>query len=156
MADTLAGVRIGDAVAWADVPDGALVRWLWDGHGLEYFYRRHEYCVSLVGSYDGAWCPAGRDDGSFASSEPVTIVALGLTGRETADDLRRLAEVFEVREAWCGLQRGNLLNLAEAMYYDAQADDEEGEFFERLRAVGWRSGMSAEDADRLLAAEEDR
>jgi hypothetical protein len=69
-----------------------------------------------------------------------TIVALGLTGEESAADLQRLAEVFEVREylirsgddaVWCGQE----LDVFAAC----------------LHAAGWRPGMSAEDAARRLA-----
>lgn len=137
-------VRVGDMVAWANVPDGAMVRWLWDGHGNEFYWRRHAHVASRVCSHDGVWCKAGRDDGAFAPSETVTIVALGLTGRESAADLRRLAEVFEVREAlWKTVDAyqagwGDPWELAEVW------------LAERLHAAGWRPGMTAEDAARLL------
>lgn len=49
--------------------------------------------------------------------------------------LRRLAEVFEVREAV-------------AKRWGADLADE---LSERLHAAGWRPGMTAEDAARLLA-----
>ncbi len=126
-------VKVGDVVAWADVPDGALVRedgpsWPWG------FYK-----------------------------ERVTIVALGLTGQESADDLRRLAEMFEVREA---LTAGPALGAGFCRVYlgsdDGTGDNLIGGFsgsFEaarsvwakRLHAAGWRPGMTAEDAARMLA-----
>jgi hypothetical protein len=170
--------KVGDVVAWADVPDGAMVRWLWDGHGLEHFYRRHGHCVSRVGSYDGVWCRAGRDDGAFDPRERVTIVALSLTGQETANDLRRLAEVFEVREViarmldadnaewywsctsddpkWPDSPHGISIQLHEWEDSIEVADEATRTLALDvaagcLHAAGWRPGMTAEDAARLLA-----
>jgi hypothetical protein len=34
-------------------------------------------------------------NGNFDPAEPVTVVALNLTGNETADELRALAEKFD-------------------------------------------------------------
>lgn len=79
-------------------------------------------------------------------------VAPGLPGEGSADELRRLAEVFEVRDAltamplmvrWCVLH-----------YLPEHKDDANGSLYklaERLHAAGWRPDMSAEDAARMLA-----
>lgn len=72
--------------------------------------------------------------------DSVTIVALGITGEETAADLQRLAEVFEVREA---LMREDEDYAHLPLTATLAA--------ERLHAAGWRPGMTAEDAARLLA-----
>ncbi len=85
-------VALGETIAWADVPDGSLVKWRWIGRGWEYFYRRHAHVVSRVGTYTGIWLAPGRDDGTFDPCEMVTVVALNLSGRESADDLRRLSD----------------------------------------------------------------
>jgi hypothetical protein len=86
--DRMSEIKIGDVVPWSDVPDGALVRttrmgWLVTRQGDEGMY--------VEASYDGLPWPWGH------YRETATIVALGLTGQESADELRRLAEAFEVR-----------------------------------------------------------
>lgn len=150
--------KVGDVVAWADVPDGAMVR----TPGGRYAIRRDRLgtFVHVPGDHCDAW---GIDDfgwwgwSALADTQPSTIVALHLTGQETADDLRRLAEVFEVREAWENMpaHRGEP-NPAEAAYVEAlSGTPAEDAFFERLCAAGWRPGMTAEDAARLLAAARD-
>ncbi len=93
---------------------------------------------------------------------PVTIVALSLTGQETADDLRRLAEVFEVREAL--RLRAWRKDSHLPWHTSLRPFDEDGVVAsgktaeeaiqaaaERLHSAGWRPGMTAEDAARLLA-----
>jgi hypothetical protein len=86
-------VKVGDVVAWADVPDGALVK------GQNGYHTRIVGGGRLVG-----WTPQGVPEcwaiggTTWAWGDVgicVTIVALGLTGQETADDLRRTAEDFE-------------------------------------------------------------
>lgn len=152
--------RIGDVVAWGDVPDGALVR---DSSG-DYIVRsvRHTECVCSE-RLDRGW---GYWDLSLPgvvrlhkdNSRPFTIIATGLTGKETATDLQRHAEVFEVREAW-----GRIIdavsweqmeawrsNFAVCLYFTDESRDAR-RFIERLHAAGWKPGMSAEDAARLLA-----
>ena len=93
-------VQVGDVVAWDDVPLAAMVRWYWDGQGNEHHVKKLSATgrvkTSLVGSTPPeVWRTADYDNGDFASDEPVTIIALDLTGRETADELRALAEEFE-------------------------------------------------------------
>lgn len=84
-------IKIGDVVAWDNVPNGALVR---DEQGWYALRLRTRYGVH-VDPKGGEWlCRWYRENITHARA---TIVALGLTGQETADDLRRLAEAFEVR-----------------------------------------------------------
>lgn len=99
-------------------------------------------------------------------SGTLTIVALGLSGDESADDLRRLAEVYEVRYF---LTYGDQRKSGAANRDEVQAIERaawpyvgavEGETHatikdrcaEILYAARWRPGMTAEDAARLLAA----
>jgi hypothetical protein len=84
--------------------------------------------------------------------DQVTIIALGLTGQETAADLQRLAEVFEVREAvarefavWREVQYA--AGGDEAM---CATDEAVAVVIERLHAAGWRPGDTAERAAELL------
>lgn len=85
------------------------------------------------------------------ADEPrVTIVALNLTCKESAADLQRLAEVYEVREASVTLPMA-LVVRAMGPIDDPLTADGIGSAAERLHAVGWRPGMSAEDAARLLS-----
>lgn len=141
-------------VAWEDVPDGALVRRAREEGGVFFYQRRG----------DRGWCVGGRTtegDGYFEQMDDdgwprpwahndrgrVTIVALGLAGQETADDLRRLAEVFEVREAL------RVLDTPWSLLYNHRTGEAHdlGTLAEQLHAAGWRPGMTADDAARLLA-----
>lgn len=176
-------VKIGDVVAWDKVPSGALVRC---GRHCPAYYVRLNDRGTLVCA-DEEW---GALEGSHGYSWPwvfwqrnadyrVTIIALGLTGSESADDLRRIAEVFEVRDFldWAtasgeGLwrldeappavflyfSRGQQITVAELKSDDATEADALNAAAERLHAAGWRPGDSAERAVELLtaAAEETR
>jgi hypothetical protein len=147
--------KVGDVVAWADVPDGALVRTC-DGW----------HAVNIGGA--GTWVSNGRLwfaplchgwQWALNGRGSVTIVALGLTGQETADDLRRLAEVFEVREVLSRhrlparvVVHGQTVMIDRWMYDHADAGgDFLGTVAVCLHVNGWRAGMTAEDAARLLA-----
>jgi len=114
-------------------------------------------------------------DNRRGAAPDATIVALGLTGQESADDLRRLAEVFEVREAlvaevasqrpdrpgglwpWTHLfdeafDRGRLRRCEAAECPGGlRCVTLLAELAQRLHAAGWHPGMTAEDAARLLA-----
>lgn len=153
MQDAESVVKVGDVVAWRDVPDGALVRPNSDAR--VYSMRINgggRYVCNPRGVWRGfmdfpgtpwGWDPRLDED---PKRTPALIVALGLTGKESADDLRRLAEIFEVREAlWKTVDAyaagwGNIWEQAETW------------LAERLHAAGWRPGMTAEDAARMLAA----
>lgn len=153
-------IKIGDVIAWKDVPDGALVR----DDQARCVMRRPRRGIYVLTS-----CGWLRTDGQWlwghGRPTPVTVVALGLTGDESADDLRRLAEVFEVREVlwedacdqtWCvcvGQRVGQRVVVLHGWTEETKdLDDEQGLTMaaERLHAAGWRPGMTAEDAARLL------
>jgi hypothetical protein len=144
--------KVGDVVAWADVPDGALVK----SHRQDGFYAlriQDRGCwVGVAGEPWWQW--QWSDEKSWPwrwEREGVTIVALHLTGQETAADLRRLAEVFEVWECLVKHPRGDLARwAARAGYHNLHR------LAERLRAANWRPGMTAEDAARLLTRPPER
>jgi hypothetical protein len=93
-------VNVGDVVAWDKVPDGALVR---DADGWHALRMRGRGVY--VGEPGEDWLSADPwdDDGRWswnnADHRDVTVICVGLTGQETAAELQRLAEVFEVWEA---------------------------------------------------------
>lgn len=138
--------NVGDVVAWEKVPDGALVLHmchLYERHG-RWGCTRAYWNGEWFSSYAEGWIAGYQWSDLFDDDEP-RIVALGLTGQETAADLQRLAEVFEVREAFLALPGVDGLRQAVGALFD--------EVFapERLHALGWRKGQTAEDAARLLA-----
>ena len=96
-------IKVGDVVAWGKVPDGALVRRAVDDGGFFYLRRGEEgWCVGKMqddGEHYFEALPANLWPWQFRAYDtaPVAIVALGLIGQESADELRRLAEAFEVR-----------------------------------------------------------
>lgn len=152
-----AEVRVGDVVAWLSVPSGALVRAL-----LEKRYTGHVLRVDARGQWvhtsGEEWCEFGVssawlwDPPPITVDDPVTVVALNVPADATAEHLRELAEVFDVREAWlsliCALTTGRMTQ-AEAEWHNGGRDIDV--FAPRLHAAGWRPGMTAEDAARLLA-----
>lgn len=161
-------IKIGDVVAWADVPDGALVLHmchLYERHG-RWGCTRAYWNGERFSSYAEGWIAGYQWSDLFDDDEP-RIVALGLTGQESAADLRRLAEVFEVREAldrllvcpYCNNEEPTIGELEDGTIsqpWCTECDTEMGEPHfadeaERLHAAGWRPGMTAEDAARLLA-----
>lgn len=171
-------VKVGDEVAWDKVPSGSVVRWRWDGHGNEFHWKRHNFVASLVGTHTGEWRSPGGDDGSFAPGELVTIIALDVPADATTDDLRALAERFEVREALSQALKTSsdeyatcadevfdmvgIVLLLSGLTVGALAERLQGGnttvpdgVAERLHATGWRPGMTAEDAERLLAGSRD-
>ncbi len=88
-----------------------------------------------------------------------TIKVGEVTGQETAADLQRLAEVYEVRDALftapdivefmhTSVEDMNSYECPECSPHEPQAWTWAAE---RLHAAGWRPGMTAEDAARLLA-----
>lgn len=97
--------EVGDVVAWAEVPDGALVfdpgddNWPEPAHALRLAGRGrwvHEARVTdwTLELEDWPW-QAGAEQGQGAHG--VTLVALNLRGDESAEELCRLAEQFEKR-----------------------------------------------------------
>lgn len=87
------GIKVGDVVAWADVPPWSMWR-----HKCGTYEVRHDTTMHVLDRKGLHKLMATLWD-AHAIEPSVTIVALGLTGQETAAELRRLAEVFEVREA---------------------------------------------------------
>jgi hypothetical protein len=95
--------KVGDVVAWTIVDDGTMVLADMSEQGKFYAVKHHgrgewvgpnEGWTSFTGPWSWPWSPA-----PLSLRGEVTIIAMGLTGQETAADLQRLAEVFEVREA---------------------------------------------------------
>jgi len=92
-------VKVGDVVAWDEVPDGALILEK-DG-----FYSQRMNGRGRVAALKGYEWRAWGDDYEWRPDSwkwphrdyecYVEIIALNLTGNETADDLRALAEAFE-------------------------------------------------------------
>jgi hypothetical protein len=89
-------VSVGDIVAWDDVPNGAMI--------CGRIYNKIHYAVRI--GDNGKWvgndeCWERWTDGWDWLGRPQhlkgrpKIIALNLTGNETADDLRALAEAFE-------------------------------------------------------------
>jgi len=147
--------KVGDVVAWADVPDGALVRESQDWHALRLRGRGiyvgepgADWLSANPWSDEGRWPWNNGGDGS-----PVTIVALGVPADATAAELQRLAEVFEVREALSQVDWSAVPRLPDDLEHLARHNEDEAlqQLAERLHAAGWRKGRSAEDAARLLA-----
>ena len=96
-------VKVGDVVAWDEVPDltialdevgDCVVRTSGDLHQLEFDLLR-PVSAKWVHYFRGqdVWKSACRH--SSNAKRPLTIVALNLSGNENSDDLRALAEAFE-------------------------------------------------------------
>lgn len=156
-------VQVGGAVAWGEVEDGMMVRDAVGWHAVR--LRGRGIFVGEPGEpwlSANPWSDEGRWRWTSVEKDPVTVVALGITGEESADDLRRLAEVFEVREAWGKLMDEAMAhkgppeewaakdaalkaNPAVVAYFSDESRDAR-RFFERLHAAGWRPGMTAEEA----------
>jgi hypothetical protein len=139
--------KVGDVVAWADVPDGAMVR---DRAG-DYAVRRKRGAASW-----GSWVKVGGEPwlewaGAWRwriHEVYYTIIALGLTGQETAEDLRRLSEVYEIR----GLVPIDIIDGIRKIGGDDLLQSSLDMMRQRMLSAGWRPGMTAEAAARLLAA----
>lgn len=87
-------VKVGDVVAWSALDNGTLVRWIWQHHGREYYVKVRGGTSAVCNSV-GEWVAAKHMNGNFDPAEPVTVIAMDLTGNETADELRALAEKFD-------------------------------------------------------------
>lgn len=83
-------VKVGDVVAWDDVPSGAMVK------VHEWFARRDLGMGRWVNSPYTNVFMVGKSSWPWGGgADAPTIIALNLTGNETADELRALAEAFE-------------------------------------------------------------
>lgn len=167
---------IGDVVAWADVPDGALVfdrgsdMWPEPAYAIRRGDRGrwvHEERVTdwTLTLAEWPW-QTGEDSGQGANG--VSIVALDVPADATAEHLCELAGRFAVREdiasALRRADRGSrdprdeffagLIVRVAAARADEDEDEAATELAAQLHRAGWRPGMAAEEAARLLA--EDR
>lgn len=136
----MSDVKVGDVVAWENVPDGALTR-------TPVIIQRHKD-IGRMPFAGIVWVSPWR----YPVAKMCTIIALGLTGRETAADLQRLAEVYEVREALSVMSMDAIRPILDETFAVARADGDWRSFVAALlHAAGWRPGMTAEDAAHLLA-----
>lgn len=86
-------VKVGDVVAWNEVPPNTLILWRWQYHQNEYYVKDADGSARVCD--DGIWVPAKRLNGGFTNDDsPVEIIKMGLRGNESADELRALAEAF--------------------------------------------------------------
>lgn len=134
-------IKVGDVVnRGRDVPPGALVK----SSGGRFIWRRGDEGQIVKVPGDEPW---GVDDvwwwQWYATSDMVTIIAIDVPAGATAEHLRTLAEVYEVREAW--------RELTSTHDDEEDGDDALQAAAEHLHAAGWRPGMTAKDAARLLA-----
>ena len=151
----MSAIKIGDTVAWADVPDGAMVRLAGYTDGLVVVVVKRWGCGQLVWRSDrGKWYCASPEGGVLTWSVaaphpqrlpdndwPVTIIALGLTGSESAENLQRMAEIFDGWRDLCertGWDR-------EMAWGNAVA----------LHGFGWRAGLPFV-ASKFVRATEDQ
>lgn len=169
-------IEVGGVAAWKHVRDGMLVR----THDSAYALRMRGRGV-FVGMPGEPWLPAHPWDdagkwrwgsierpGSTATpNDQVTIVALDVPADATADDLRELAEKFDIREAvdamlmceHCGNTEPSIELLDDgtcSQPWCTECDSEMGAPFDeedvdQLHRAGWRPNMTIEDAARMLA-----
>ena len=180
-------IKIGDTVAWADVPDGAMVRTATRQAGVVHALRIVGHGRFVSGTWgwrewDLRWeWSAEAEAPAWLKHPDPTIIALGLTGFESAEDLQRMAEVFDIRQhldtatgdgaggPWVADEERFSLWLALPDWQEievAQVDDPAaGDDFwtvldlaaRTLHAAGWRAGMLPSAAAHLLVrAAEDR
>lgn len=155
-------IKVGDVCGWIDVPDRGLARTK-DG-SVAYRNRGRGVFVAQPGEqWLGAqpWADEGKWRWCTMSlEETVTIIALDVPADATAEHLRALAERFEVREALYTMTRGDHAaeSTLERFIKSAAAGPTFGDLLQafdaaakRLHAAGWRPGMTAKDAARLLA-----
>ena len=153
-------LEVGDVAAWDATPSWALVR---DDRG-EFAVKTHDWAFWVGLRSQGAcgrkaqWYPATQGRWNPAQVRGrVTIIALNVPADATADGLRELAEVFEVREVlrWEAGSHPSFWRvfLGQAMIGGFSGSIGSGldHWASRLHAAGWRPGMTAEDAARLLA-----
>lgn len=98
--------KVGDVVAWADVPDGALVlEYSTEVPGWWHVSRRVNGRGVCVGNDRNEWEAFSDAPGGLWSWNSVhheshaTIVTMGITGHEDADTLRSMTHGFLARVA---------------------------------------------------------
>lgn len=144
--------RVGDAIAWADVPDGAMVR-TDDG---SFYVERPTWRYRVHTRLSSFWAreTSAQPERAKNTAERVTVIALSLTGKETAGELRALTERFDIRKMLRvepGLPGFSRVYLEAEMLGGFSGGDGLSYWAERLHAAGWRVGGTAADAARLLA-----
>lgn len=127
-------IKVGDVVEWRLAPMHALVR----------------------DSVKFVWTMSDAEE--WQTYEPlslVTIIALDVPTDATADDLRVLADRFEVRHFLTyGDARHEVEHAAWPFLgdFDGRTHSEiKDRVADMLHRAGWRPGMTAEDAARMLA-----
>ena len=92
-------VKVGDVVAWNEVPSHSMVRPTRPDYASTQYFYRERFHGWFVGGRHVGWdgCPTGTGPSwsAYRMFPEATIIALNLTGNETADELRALAEAFE-------------------------------------------------------------
>lgn len=162
-------IKVGDVVPWVlcgTIPWGALFR-----HKSGWIGLRSEGRFRWVRMDDGEWKYEPRLWGTGGLMEDgarwdkmdgqATIIALDVPADATADDLRTLAEVYEVRENLLTLARWPDAPLSDDIYETigqmaARREDWQTWLAKLLHRIGWRPGMTAEDAARMLAEADKR
>lgn len=158
-------IKVGDVVAWEDVPIGAMVRVVGDVDNVElpaayairyndaggkWVYDPDEIGKAIWSTSQVTWrWHSAMDAGVLPPHGECTIIALDVPADATAEHLRESAEVFEIREV--------VTRMPACVHIMASSIDVEGPDFSwewatrRLHRAGWRPGMTAEDAARLLS-----
>lgn len=135
-------IKVGDMCGWLDVPDRGLARTK-DG-SVAYRNQGRGVFVAQPGERwlgTRPWADEGKWRwGTMSLEETVTIIALDVPTDATAEQLRELAERFEIRE--------HLISTGDDSIWFGEDIDV---IVPRLHRSGWRPGMTAEDAARLLA-----
>lgn len=156
-------IKIGDQVEWDRVPHAALGRCVM-GRELSYVLRREDRGAWVDAGTEWASWPAGgqwswgdADETGVRVADPpaplagrVTIVALDLTGDETAEDLRRIAGEYEIVEVLRAMSPTDLLSVT-GIDPDPAATTYTPEGAGRqLYALGWRPRDPTSSAVALL------
>jgi hypothetical protein len=149
-------VKIGDKTTRHGVPDRALVR---ETSGDRCYAVRLGDKGLFVGG-EATWCGLTDPSETWWSWGlawelcEVEIVALDLRGDESAEELRRLAEVFDVRQALRvepGSPGFSRVYLNDELLGGFSGGDGLTFWARRLHDAGWRPGDSPERAWELLA-----
>lgn len=85
---TKQAVKVGDVVAWDEVPDNTLIRSPYTGDIAARYAGQCHYFASGVALGPTPWSKSGPP------ALPVVVVAVDLTGSETADELRALTAAY--------------------------------------------------------------
>lgn len=167
-------VRVGDVAAWGKMPDGAMFYWAaYDDHYIKLGHRLAVRCSTHGREwFDLRVAPiVNFDEWVSNPNAAFKVLALDVPADATAADLQRLAKVFEVREAVSSLisadgpwllddappaivlylSRGQQLTVVELDADGVTTSHALDAAAKKLHRAGWRPGMTAEDAARMLA-----